>query len=99
MSLTVENPDRLDTLYFEDDKEVMKPLLDDHVEIRFKSTGVNFRDVMYAVGKISSEHFGGECSGSITAMGRSVSGFEIGDQVVLFRVADMVPSLGAPPIL
>lgn len=81
LSLTIETPGLLDTLYFEDDKEVMKPLLDDHVEIRVKATGVNFRDVMYAVGQISSEHFGGECSGRITAMGRSVSGFGIGDRV------------------
>ena len=81
LSLTIETPGLLDTLYFEDDKKVMKPLLDGHVEIRVKATGVNFRDVMYAVGNISSEHFGGECSGRITAMGRSVSGSEIGDRV------------------
>ena len=81
LSLTIETPGLLDTLYFEDDKDVMKPLPEDHVEIRVKATGVNFRDVMYAVGQISSEHFGGECSGRITAMGRSVSGFEIGDRV------------------
>ena len=81
LSLTIESPGLLDTLYFEDDKSATTPLPDDHVEIRVKATGVNFRDVMYAVGQISSEHFGGECSGTIAAMGRSVSGFEIGDRV------------------
>ncbi len=81
LSLTIESPGLLDTLYFEDDKDASIPLLDDHVEIRVKATGVNFRDVMYAVGQISSEHFGGECSGIIAAVGRSVSGFEIGDRV------------------
>ena len=81
LSLTIESPGLLDTLYFEDDKDAGTPLLDDHVEIRVKATGVNFRDVMYAVGQISSEHFGGECSGTIAALGRSVSGFEIGDRV------------------
>ena len=81
LSITIESPGLLDTLYFEDDKDAGTPLLDDHVEIRVKATGVNFRDVMYAVGQISSEHFGGECSGTIAALGRSVSGFEIGDRV------------------
>lgn len=81
LSLTIESPGLLDTLYFEDDKDAMTPLLDDHVEISVKATGVNFRDVMYAVGQISSEHFGGECSGTIAAVGQSVSGFEIGDRV------------------
>ena len=81
LSLTMESPGLLDTLYFEDDKIVTTSLQDDHVEIKIQATGVNFRDIMYAVGQISSEHFGGECSGTIAAIGRSVSGFQIGDRV------------------
>ena len=81
LSLTIGSPGLLDTLYFEDDKRATTSLPDDHVEIKVKATGVNFRDVMYAVGQIASEHFGGECSGTIAAMGPSVSGFEIGDRV------------------
>ena len=81
LSLTMESPGLLDTLYFEDDKTVTGSLEDDHVEIKVQATGVNFRDIMYAVGQISSEHFGGECSGTIAAMGRSVTGFQIGDRV------------------
>ena len=81
LSLTMESPGLLDTLYFEDDKTVTRSLEDDHVEIKVQATGVNFRDIMYAVGQISSEHFGGECSGTIAAMGRSVTGFQIGDRV------------------
>ena len=81
LSLTIRSPGLLDSLYFEDDTDATAPLLDSYVEIRVKATGVNFRDVMYAVGQISSEHFGGECSGVIAAIGRSVSGFQIGDRV------------------
>ena len=81
LSLTMESPGLLDTLYFEDDKTVTRSLEDDYVEIKIQATGVNFRDIMYAVGQISSEHFGGECSGTIAAMGRSVTGFQIGDRV------------------
>ena len=81
LTLTIRSPGLLDSLYFEEDKKATTPLLDDHIEIRVKATGVNFRDIMYAVGQISSEHFGGECSGIIAAVGRSVSGFQIGDRV------------------
>ena len=81
LSLTIRSPGLLDSLYFEDDRDATTPLPDDHVEIKVKATGVNFRDVMYAVGQISSEHFGGECSGVITAIGSSVSDFQIGDRV------------------
>ena len=81
LSLTIRSPGLLDSLYFEDDRDAATPLLDDCIEIRVKATGVNFRDVMYAVGQISSEHFGGECSGVIAAIGSSVSGFQIGDRV------------------
>nr|AEJ54468.1 reducing polyketide synthase [Dolichousnea longissima]AEJ54469.1 reducing polyketide synthase [Dolichousnea longissima] len=81
LSLTMESPGLLDTFYFESDESATKSLKDDHMEIKIEATGVNFRDIMYAVGQISSEHFGGECSGTIAAMGRSVSGFQIGDRV------------------
>lgn len=81
LSLTIESPGLLDTLYFEDDRSMVEPLLDDHVQIKVEATGVNFRDAMFAVGQISSQRFGGECSGTIAAMGRSVTGFEIGDRV------------------
>jgi phthiocerol/phenolphthiocerol synthesis type-I polyketide synthase C len=65
----------------------------DQVEIEVRATGLNFRDVMYALGLLSDEAvedgfagptLGLECSGVVTAIGSGVTGFEIGDSVVAF---------------
>ncbi len=65
----------------------------DQVEIEVRATGLNFRDVMYALGLLSDEAvedgfagptLGLECSGVVTAIGSKVTGFEIGDSVVAF---------------
>lgn len=81
LRLTIETPGFLDSLYFLDDEAAKTSLMEDDVEIRVEATGVNFRDIMYAVGQISSEHFGGECSGTISALGSAVSGLKVGDRV------------------
>jgi myxalamid-type polyketide synthase MxaB len=64
------------------------------VEIRVRATGLNFRDVLHALGSleaiteaggpISAEDmaFGFECAGQIAAVGAGVSEFEIGDEVM-----------------
>lgn len=65
----------------------------DQVEIEVRATGLNFRDVMYALGLLSDEavedgfagpSLGLECAGVVTAVGSDVTGFEIGDYVVAF---------------
>jgi phthiocerol/phenolphthiocerol synthesis type-I polyketide synthase C len=63
------------------------------IEISVRATGVNFRDVMYALGLLSDEavengfagpSLGLECAGYITAVGDGVRGFRVGDAVVAF---------------
>lgn len=81
LRLTIQSPGFLDSLYYLDDEIAKTPLLDEDVEIRVEATGVNFRDIMYAVGQISSEHFGGECSGTISAVGSNISVLKVGDRV------------------
>jgi phthiocerol/phenolphthiocerol synthesis type-I polyketide synthase C len=65
----------------------------DDIEVAVKATGLNFRDVMYALGLLSDEGvergfagaaLGLEFSGEIVTLGSSVSGFSIGDAVVGF---------------
>ena len=65
----------------------------DQVEIKVHATGLNFRDVMYALGLLSDEavedgfagpSLGLECAGVVTAIGSGVTGFAIGDAVVAF---------------
>lgn len=63
------------------------------VAIQVKATGLNFRDVMYALGMLSDEAvesgfagptLGLECAGVVTALGASVTGIAVGDRVLAF---------------
>ncbi|NJK63164.1 MAG: SDR family NAD(P)-dependent oxidoreductase [Synechococcaceae cyanobacterium SM2_3_1] len=64
------------------------------VEIRVQATGLNFRDVLTALGMMqevlqqlgvqsaSEVKFGGECAGIITAIGEGVTDLAVGDAVI-----------------
>ncbi|MHC1478964.1 SDR family NAD(P)-dependent oxidoreductase [Frateuria aurantia] len=71
-------------------------LAPDEVEIEPLAVGLNFRDVMYAMGLLSDEAvengfagptIGMELSGHIRRMGSQVQGYQIGDAVVGFAPA------------
>lgn len=54
------------------------------VEIRVWATGVNFIDVLDALGLLPFERdgFGVECAGEIVAVGEAIDSFQMGDRVV-----------------
>jgi acyl transferase domain-containing protein/NADPH:quinone reductase-like Zn-dependent oxidoreductase len=53
------------------------------VEIRVRAAGLNFRDIMNAVAlRADPEPLGGECAGTVVALGEGVEGFAVGDAVV-----------------
>ena len=54
------------------------------VEIRVHTIGLNFRDVLNALGMYPGEAgaFGGECAGTIVALGEKVEGLHVGDAVI-----------------
>ncbi|AJY64993.1 type I polyketide synthase [Burkholderia glumae] len=73
-----------------------RALADDEVEIEPVATGLNFRDVMYAMGLLSDEAvengfagatIGMELSGRVLRIGRGVSAFAPGDAVLGFAPA------------
>lgn len=84
LALEIESPGLLDTLRFVDDKRMNDPLPANEVEIEIKAAGVNFRDVMMAMGQIKIENLGGECSGIISAVGSDVIDLKPGDRVVTY---------------
>lgn len=74
----------------------LQDLADDEIEIRPMAVGLNFRDVMYAMGLLSDEavengfsgpSMGMELSGIVTRVGVGVSEFSIGDPVIAFAPA------------
>jgi phthiocerol/phenolphthiocerol synthesis type-I polyketide synthase C len=56
------------------------------IEVEVEATGLNFIDVMKAVGSypdpVGGSQLGGECAGRVTAVGEAVHGFKPGDRVV-----------------
>ena len=68
----------------------------DEIEIKPHAAGLNFRDVMYAMGLLSDEAvengfagptLGMELSGTVMAVGSAISEFKVGDEVVGFAPA------------
>ena len=82
LTLTIAQPGLLDTLRFVDDPMAEEPLGSDEVSIRVMATGVNFKDIMVAMGQLPEKVLGQECSGVIDSVGRNVEGhFKPGDRV------------------
>lgn len=88
LRLEVGIPGLLDTLGFSDDvkdvENASSPLAPDMVEIEPRAYGLNFRDVMVAMGQLRERVMGLECSGIITRLGTEAreQGLEIGDRVM-----------------
>jgi acyl transferase domain-containing protein/NADPH:quinone reductase-like Zn-dependent oxidoreductase/SAM-dependent methyltransferase len=86
LRLGVGIPGLLDTLAFDDDKEA--DLSDSHagamVEIEPRAYGLNFRDVMVAMGQLRERVMGLECAGVVTRVGSEAAtqGFAVGDRVM-----------------
>ncbi|KAF6814034.1 hypothetical protein CSOJ01_04267 [Colletotrichum sojae] len=81
LRLSIDRPGLLDTLQFMDDDRLAAPLADHEVEIKVKATGLNFRDVMAAMGLIPMSVLGQEGSGVVLRVGRDAGRFKVGDRV------------------
>jgi len=92
--LQFSTPGQLKNLYW---KELPEQFLQaDEIEIKPYATGLNFRDVMYAMGLLSDEAvesgfagptLGMELSGTVVNVGSAVSEFKQGDDVLGFAPA------------
>jgi NADPH:quinone reductase-like Zn-dependent oxidoreductase/NAD(P)-dependent dehydrogenase (short-subunit alcohol dehydrogenase family)/acyl carrier protein len=84
-ALETTRPGVLDNLILR--HHARRPPLAGEVEIRVVASGLNFRDVMKAMGVYPAAgndqlQFGDECSGEIVAVGEGVDEFVVGDHVV-----------------
>ncbi len=85
--LQISSPGSLETLTFQSGSR-QQPRRGE-IEIEVAATGLNFKEVLLALGMLpiptdTDLKFGLECAGKIVALGEGVEGFEIGDEVIAF---------------
>jgi NADPH:quinone reductase-like Zn-dependent oxidoreductase/SAM-dependent methyltransferase len=83
LRLAVGTPGLLDSLYFEQDISVEEPLSPGLVEIQVTDVGLNFKDLLLALGRENGTTFGNECAGVISRIGKDTP-FKVGDRVCVF---------------
>lgn len=81
LQLAIREYGMLSSLYFTDNENLLKPLEDGWLELDVHFVGLNFKDVMHANNQISVDGFGIECSGVVTAVGKNIEGFRVGDRI------------------
>jgi acyl transferase domain-containing protein/NADPH:quinone reductase-like Zn-dependent oxidoreductase/NAD(P)-dependent dehydrogenase (short-subunit alcohol dehydrogenase family)/aryl carrier-like protein len=73
----------LDKMYYIEMLPETAPLSPGEIEIEVRAVGLNFRDVLTALGQVNGNYFGNECAGVINRMGPSTNNrFKVGDRVV-----------------
>ncbi|KAF9875052.1 hypothetical protein CkaCkLH20_07318 [Colletotrichum karsti] len=89
LTMAVGTPGRLDTLHFRDDKSATQPLLDNEVEIKVRGVGLNFKDIMVAMGQLEQPALGVDCSGIVNRVGKEVTRVQPGDSVMTWKLGTM----------
>ena len=80
LALSIGSPGLLDTMEYVQDFDFERPLAEDEVEVQVKAVGINFKDVLIALGRLSEGGLGNECAGIVTRAG-SEANFVSGDRV------------------
>ncbi|KAI0198468.1 reducing type I polyketide synthase [Astrocystis sublimbata] len=92
LRMHVDVPGLMDSIIFRDDDEVTQPLPDTWIEIEPRAFGLNFRDIMTAMGmlKETKQEIGVECAGVITRIGGGMADahhdLKVGDRVCALTV-------------
>ncbi|TQN68831.1 Highly reducing polyketide synthase azaB, partial [Colletotrichum shisoi] len=84
MKMEVGTPGLLDSLRFREVEHCDAALEADQIEIEPRAFGLNFRDVLVALGQLDETIMGYECSGIVTRLGseaKEASGLSVGDRV------------------
>lgn len=82
LKIRIRTPGLLDTIEYTDNGCESDGLSANTIKIDVKASGINFRDVMTALGQIHAYPLGCECSGVVLAVGSSVKNLRLGDRVV-----------------
>ena len=83
LQLAIGSIGLLDTVRFANHYITRDTLAGDEIQVQAKSVGLNFRDVLMALGQLLGDSFGSECAGVVSGLGEDINGrFAIGDRVV-----------------
>ncbi|KAL2793731.1 polyketide synthase [Aspergillus keveii] len=85
LSLHIGSPGLLNTLHFAEDSSLQKPLGPNEIEIRVRAVGLNFLDVLIALGRLNSQSLGFEFAGEVVRVGHACVKFHLGDRVVAYH--------------
>lgn len=100
LRLRVGTAGLLDTLAFEDDADADKELPADYLEITPRAFGVNFRDIMVAMGQLGHDStMGFECAGTVARAGADAAsrgGFVKGDRVMTLMHGNYANAVRVP---
>lgn len=88
LKLHTSGPGRLDKLHFIDWPAAQEPLGNTEVQVDVKAAGLNFRDVMVAMGELVGNILGYEGSGVVTHVGPEVTDVKVGDRVIFVYNGD-----------
>ncbi|KAH8738439.1 hypothetical protein BGZ61DRAFT_409366 [Ilyonectria robusta] len=81
LQLSIREAGLLDTLEYLPIPNLSGPLADGEIEIQVSAVGLNFRDVMVAMGQMEDSTLGIECAGVVSWVGNGVQKFNVGDRV------------------
>jgi NADPH:quinone reductase-like Zn-dependent oxidoreductase/NADP-dependent 3-hydroxy acid dehydrogenase YdfG len=71
----------IDSLRWEENWMVQRPLRTGEVLLKPHTVGINFKDVLQTQGVVDGNDLGGECSGTVIEVGPGVINFKPGDKV------------------
>lgn len=100
LKLTIKTPGLLDTFQWQGDELYYEPMPEDWIEIEVKAVGLNFKDVLVAMGNLNDDKLGVDVSGVVTRVGAAVTSIKPGDRVMTatcnaFATFVRFPALGA----
>lgn len=103
LKLTIKQPGLLDTFRWVEDELYYAGLDEDWIEIEVRAVGLNFKDILVALGSLNEHKLGVDAAGVVTRVGKAVAGLKPGDRVMTatcdaFATYVRFPAAGAIPM-